>query len=207
MAITEHENGPALRVAGRGRYERGQQRGARFVERRERLCRATARAAWEQRLTALRVIELAGVSATSFYECFDDVQHALAGAQRLAERELGRALRGARGSDFEGCLRSSCEVWLLRCAAERELSSVALVPGRAGLSALGQVFASFVTELMARFELPANGEAVRFTVACAESSARSLVGRGASAGEARQEAECLTAASQRLLPVALPTCA
>ncbi len=81
---------------GRGQYDRRQTREQRLAEQRERLVAATARAfALHGAPSVAQVIEIAGVGRGSFYEYFDDVEHARKAAVSALERRSEQVLRAA----------------------------------------------------------------------------------------------------------------
>jgi len=118
---------------GRGQYDRALTRERRQAEQRERLLLATASAFVQQRPGVSGVIALAGVGRNTFYEYFDDFEHALEAVSTRAQArlELGcrTALERARTpiERLRSISRSWCsallevrdEAAVLLCAAQR----------------------------------------------------------------------------------------
>jgi AcrR family transcriptional regulator len=73
----------------RGLYDRGLSRRERQAAQRERVITALAAlSATEKELSIANVVELAGIGRNTFYEYFDDVEHALTVIKTRALREL-----------------------------------------------------------------------------------------------------------------------
>src|SRR5882724_7581316 len=73
----------------RGLYDRGLSRRERQAAQRERVITALAAlSATEKELSIANVVELAGIGRNTFYEYFDDVEHALTMIKTRALREL-----------------------------------------------------------------------------------------------------------------------
>jgi AcrR family transcriptional regulator len=83
----------------RGQYDRRQPREARLIEQRERLVSATALVLARDSLpTITAVVTLARVSRNTFYEYFDDLEHARTAAVLRAKQRLELGLRQAEQS-------------------------------------------------------------------------------------------------------------
>src|SRR6478609_4100588 len=85
----------------RGRYDRGLSRSERQTAQRERVIAAIAALSAEHReLSVANVVELAGIGRNTFYEFFDDLEHALGATQTRALRDFtaraASALQAAR---------------------------------------------------------------------------------------------------------------
>src|SRR5262245_54605437 len=99
------------RAPRRGRYDRRLSAAARMTEQRARLLRATGVAAANGNLNVSAVVAIAGVSRATFYEFFDDAEHARASAEEWIGLEIARALDVAKSSRWD-VLREICAVWL-----------------------------------------------------------------------------------------------
>ena len=110
---------------------------------RERLLRAVAAAAVEGEPNVSRVAALARAGRASFYEFFDDFEHALATVRATAITSLERALNGAleRERAPYAALRALAAELLATIRASPEASLCALAPGAGNASALGACFA------------------------------------------------------------------
>ena len=96
-----------LPAPGRGKYDRRLPRERRLSEQRERLLAATALVAAAEALPSVAsVVRRAGVGRNTFYEYFDDVEHALDAARASVCRRVEQALREA-----EGRARTPVERW------------------------------------------------------------------------------------------------
>lgn len=99
--------------------------------------RATVRAALEtEPLTVARIVALAGVGRTTFYECFDDVEHALVAAHGAAVAWLRSAcFAGDGGLSLRWCRAVAREPLLVRVAirfdATHDTGSLARLFGEA----------------------------------------------------------------------------
>jgi AcrR family transcriptional regulator len=118
-----------LLAPGRGRYDRRTTPEERLRAQRERLLRAVARAFVEKQANVSRVTELARVGRASFYEFFDDFEHALSAVRSVALDSVERALEQA-------LIRERAPVAALRALASDFLSAVSAWPD-AALVALG----------------------------------------------------------------------
>src|SRR3954470_3553556 len=73
----------------RGRYDRGLSRRERQSAQRERVVAAVIElVASERALNVANVVHLAGIGRNTFYEYFDDIEHALSAIQARAVREF-----------------------------------------------------------------------------------------------------------------------
>lgn len=96
-----------LPAPGRGQYDRRLPRERRLSEQRERLLAATALVAAAEALPSVAgIVRRAGVGRNTFYEYFDDVEHALDAARASVCRRVEQALREA-----EGTARTPVERW------------------------------------------------------------------------------------------------
>src|SRR5438105_1117384 len=85
MKPTELEPAPK-----RGQYDRALSRRERQDAQRERVIAALSALTAENReLSLANIVETAGIGRNTFYEYFDDVEHALATVKARALRELG----------------------------------------------------------------------------------------------------------------------
>lgn len=131
---------------GRGQYDRALTRAERQAEQRERLIRAAAEAYCTGPLTVARVVALAAVGRNTFYEYFDDPEHALALAQGKALRALEARMREASEEARTPLemLRALSRAWFATQDADPVAFRVALrppEPQRPGaLSPAGQLF-------------------------------------------------------------------
>ena len=84
MKRTEIEPAPK-----RGQYDRALSRRDRQAAQRERVITALAAlSAAERELSIANVVELAGIGRNTFYEYFDDIEHALTAIKARVLREL-----------------------------------------------------------------------------------------------------------------------
>jgi AcrR family transcriptional regulator len=132
----------------RGHYDRRQPRELRVVEQRDRLIAATALAfARESAPTIATVVNLARVSRNTFYEYFDDLEHARAAAVLRAKQRVEQALRQA-----EQAARTPVE--RRRALARAWFDWIVAAPAEAGLilrattSALGDGGTRFEAAVM-----------------------------------------------------------
>jgi AcrR family transcriptional regulator len=136
---------------GRGQYDRRQTRDQRLAEQRDRLVAATARAfAFHAAPSVAHVIEIAGVGRGTFYEYFDDVEHARAAAVSAMERAMDKALRAAEARSRTPVerFRSLTAAWLELAEEEPAGALVALrieAGAHATLSPLGVVLDAALT--------------------------------------------------------------
>jgi len=160
----------------RGRYDRALSRRERQSAQRERVMAAIAAlSATDRELSIARVVEVAGIGRNTFYEYFDDLEHALTAIKGRALRELGAridvALQAAR-TPLER-LRALARVWaenLLENPAQMQLALRAQVDSSEAtqLSAVGQHLVRVLSaELDARSALPGLADPLRVAVVAA----------------------------------------
>jgi AcrR family transcriptional regulator len=135
---------------GRGQYDRRQSREQRLAEQKERLVAATARAyALHASPSVAHVIEIAGVGRGTFYEYFDDVEHAGAAAVGATQRRMEHALRAAEARSRTPVerFRALAADWLTVAETDAAGTLVALrvEPGARTLSAIGAAFEAALT--------------------------------------------------------------
>jgi len=126
---------------GRGQYDRRQPREERLYEQRSRLLVATAHAvAREAEPTIGSVVKIAGVSRNTFYEYFDDLEHARAAAAQRAEHQLLELLRGAEAATRTPVerWRALSRAWLQWVNAMPVEAALCLERGRQALSTAGR---------------------------------------------------------------------
>ncbi len=128
---------------GRGQYDRHQTREQRLSEQRDRLLAATARIlVGDGPRNVARVIALAGVGRSTFYEYFDDLEHAqraaLAAVAHRVEESLAAAERRSR-TPVER-LRALAAAWLAEVEDDPAAMLLALVTHRDALSLAGSAF-------------------------------------------------------------------
>jgi AcrR family transcriptional regulator len=173
MKPTELELAPAPK---RGRYDRALSRRERQAAQRERVIAAIAAiSATDRELSIANVVELAGIGRNTFYEYFDDLEHALLAIKSRALGDftprVAAALRAAR-TPLER-IRALARVWaenLLENPAQVKLALRAQAePIEATqLSVLGQHLAGVLSaELDARTALPGLAEPLRVAVVAA----------------------------------------
>jgi AcrR family transcriptional regulator len=110
-------------------------------EQRNRLVAATALAmACEQTPTVASIVKLAGVSRNTFYEFFDDVEHARAAGKVRSQQRLEHALRAAeqRSRTPVERWRALAQAWLDWALDWPVEASLILQGGTAALSAAGR---------------------------------------------------------------------
>jgi AcrR family transcriptional regulator len=160
----------------RGRYDRALSRRERQAAQRERVIAAIAAiSATERELNVSNVVELAGIGRNTFYEYFDDLDHALVAIKSRALRELAArvevALQAAR-TPLER-IRALARVWaenLLENPAQVKLAlqAQAQLKEATQLSALGQYLSGVLNaEREAQSALPGLGEPLRVAVVAA----------------------------------------
>jgi AcrR family transcriptional regulator len=98
--------------------------------------------------TVSRVVAIAGVGRNSFYECFDDFEHALETVREKEARRVTRALAlQLNASDFTERLSGLCWAWIRAIVGEPEAALVALEARATETSApLFSVFAAALAE-------------------------------------------------------------
>jgi AcrR family transcriptional regulator len=166
---------------GRGQYDRSQTREQRLSEQRDRLLAATARILADQPAAGVAaVIELAGVGRGTFYEYFDDVEHARAAAVAAALRRLdhdfvqaeGRArtpverFRALAAAWFDFALREPASLLIALREEPRDAETLSAA-GAAFEAALARCLDALAKSRMA----PAQRDALRLTAAAAVAEA------------------------------------
>jgi len=191
------------RAPARGRYDRGQSRTERFRVQRLRLLAATAQAQLEGVTTVSRVVAIAGVGRNTFYECFDDFEH----AQRAARSEAAKRMRESLDSVAHDERRADelARVWVATVLEEPLLAFAALqISAASSLSELGSAFASALAlEPQESRAVDASARlGLELAAAAAEACARGLVlAAAARAGAlARTPGPALTARAPELEP-------
>src|SRR4051812_25819673 len=160
----------------RGRYDRGLSRRERQAAQRERVIAAIAAiSATDRELSVASVVELAGIGRNTFYEYFDDLEHALSAIKGRALRDFAAraevSLQSAR-TPLER-IRALARVWtesLLENPAQLRLAlrAQAELADATQLSSLGQHLAGVLNaELEARSALPGLAEPLRVAVVAA----------------------------------------
>ncbi|HET7541314.1 MAG TPA: TetR/AcrR family transcriptional regulator [Polyangiaceae bacterium] len=160
----------------RGQYDRGLSRSERQTAQRERVIAAIAALGRENReLSVANVVELAGIGRNTFYEYFDDLEHALAATKTRALRDF--ATRVASAWELARTplqrVRALARAWtecLLENPAQARLALRAQpeVLEVTQLSLLGQHVAALLNaELDARSALPGLAEPLRVTAVAA----------------------------------------
>ena len=160
----------------RGRYDRTLSRRDRQAAQRERVLAAlVAISAAERELSVASVVEFAGIGRNTFYEYFDDLEHALLAIKGRALRDFASrvdtALKTAR-TPIER-VRALARVWtenLLENPAHVKLALRAQAEriDASQLSALGQHLAAVLSaEFDARSALPGLAEPLRVAVVAA----------------------------------------
>lgn len=135
---------------GRGQYDRRQSREQRLAEQKDRLVAATARAfALHAAPSVAHVIEIAGVGRGTFYEYFDDVEHARSAAVGVMQRRMEQALRAAeaRARTPVERFRALAAEWLGVAESDPAGTLVTLrsEPGTRALSPIGAAFEAALT--------------------------------------------------------------
>lgn len=171
----------------RGQYDRALSRRERQDAQRERVIGALAAlGAADRELSIANVVELAGIGRNTFYEYFDDVDHALTVMKARAVRELGARLESrlqTARTPLER-VRGIARAWTESLFVNPALLRLALRPQSeivdpAQLSALGRhLVAALAAQIEARSALPGLAEAVRLTAvgAAFESVSRAHLG-------------------------------
>jgi len=160
----------------RGRYDRALSRSERQAAQRERVIAAIAAiSATDRELSVANVVELAGIGRNTFYEYFDDLEHALLAITGRALRDFAvraeAALQTAR-TPLER-IRVLARVWtenLLENPAQVRLAlrAQAELVDATQLSPLGQHLAGVLSlQLEARSALPGLAEPLRVAVVAA----------------------------------------
>jgi len=160
----------------RGRYDRALSRRERQTAQRERVIAAIASiSATDRELSVANVVEVAGIGRNTFYEYFDDLEHALLAIRGRALSDFASrvtaAMQQAR-TPLER-IRALARVWtenLLENPSQVKLAlrAQAELIEATQLSALGQHIASVLNaELEARSALPGLVEPLRVAVVAA----------------------------------------
>ena len=160
----------------RGRYDRALSRRERQAAQRERVIAAIAAiSATDRELSVASVVEFAGIGRNTFYEYFDDLEHALVTIKGRALRDfaprLAAAMQAAR-TPLER-IRALGRAWaenLLENPAQVKLALRAQpeLTESTQLSVLGQHLAEVLSaELDARSALPGLAEPLRVAVVAA----------------------------------------
>lgn len=141
------------RAPKRGLYDRTVGRGARQSAQRERvLTTLMALVGSEQALNITNIIQLAGIGRNTFYEYFDDIEHALAVLSARALRDfstrLELAARGTRTPTER--LRALARAWAEHLVETPALARVALRPQPA--TVLGTQMSALATQLQKMLE-------------------------------------------------------
>lgn len=160
----------------RGRYDRALTRSERYAAQRERVIAAiTALIASGHALNVGNVVQVAGIGRNTFYEYFDDIDHALVSIKARAlsdfSRRLDAALQNAR-TPLER-VRALSRAWTEHLVEAPTLAKIALRAESAAieptqLSALAQHLVKVLSsDLLAREGLPGIGEPLRVVVVAA----------------------------------------
>jgi AcrR family transcriptional regulator len=154
----------------RGHYDRALSRQERQAAQRERVIGAiVALSTSERELNLINVIERAGIGRNTFYEYFDDIEHAVLAIQVRAVRELATridaALREARTPLTR--MRAVSRAWVENLRDDAPLVRLSLRAQAAAnnstqLSVLGEhIVAVLAAEVDARSALPGLSEPLR----------------------------------------------
>jgi AcrR family transcriptional regulator len=160
----------------RGQYDRALTRRERQVAQRERVIAAiTALISSERALNVANVVELAGIGRNTFYEYFDDIEHALSSIQARALGDFAErasaALQSAR-TPLER-IRALSRAWTEYLVEAPALSQVALRAQPEAIeptqiSALAQHLVVVLSaDLAARSALPGLAEPLRVLLVAA----------------------------------------
>jgi AcrR family transcriptional regulator len=154
----------------RGQYDRALSRRERQAAQRERVITALAAlSATQNELNIANVVELAGIGRNTFYEYFDDIDHALAAINARALRELAKGLDSsmqAARTPLER-IRALARAWSEYLFSDPPLVRLALraqpeALDAAQLSGLGQHLARVLSaQHEARSALPGLADALR----------------------------------------------
>src|SRR6188768_767645 len=157
----------------RGRYDRALSRQARQAAQRERVIAALG--ATDRELSVAQVVELAGIGRNTFYEYFDDLEHALAAIQSRALRDLSLRVESvlpAARTPLER-IRALARAWAENLSenpgqVKLALRAQAELIEATQLSVLGQYLAGLLSaELEGRSALPGLAEPLRVAVVAA----------------------------------------
>ena len=143
-------SGTPVLAPGRGQYDRALTRVQRQAEQRDRLVQAAAHAYATGPLTISRVVNAAGVGRNTFYEYFDDPEHALA----LVEAQALRSLEQRASHELDAArtplekLRALARAWFAELEADPLAFRVALRAGAlvqgVSLTAAGRLLKSLL---------------------------------------------------------------
>jgi len=112
--LRERNPSRVVQAPSRGGYDRARTRAERHAEQRDRLLQAAAEMYDGRLVTVSRIIAHAGVSRNTFYEHFDDAEHALGCVTQRALELLSSAATAAANASrtpFEQ-LRSLAREWI-----------------------------------------------------------------------------------------------
>jgi AcrR family transcriptional regulator len=192
----------------RGQYDRALSRRERQAVQRERVITALAALGVTQKeLSIANVVELAGIGRNTFYEYFDDIDHALAAINERALRELAKELDSsvsAARTPLER-IRALARAWSENLFSDPPLVRLALRPqpeftDAAQLSGLGQYLASVLSaQHEARSALPGLADALRVRAVAAVFDAVSRAHFGPQPMSVEQLQSVLADLSLRLL--------
>jgi AcrR family transcriptional regulator len=186
-----------LRAPGRGRYDRRSTPEERLRAQRWRIMQAVAKAFVERESSVSRVAALSRVGRASFYEFFDDFEHALGIVRSLAIDALERALDSAltRERAPVAALRSLTQEFLDSLQRWPEASLVALASDGGETSPLARSFERalrrwFVAGQSAGLITPtSDSERLLFASGAAEAFARRVAIRAAAGAPAVLDAD------------------
>lgn len=192
----------------RGQYDRALSRRERQDAQRERVMLAlVALSESDRELSIANVVELAGIGRNTFYEYFDDIEHALQGVRARVLRELSVRIEG----ELSGArtplerVRALSRAWAEQLFSSPSLSKLALLaqaPNKepAQLSALAQYVAQVLNaELAARATLPGLADVVRVSVVASMFDALSRAHFGIRSFESEELQRSLADLALRLL--------
>jgi AcrR family transcriptional regulator len=154
----------------RGRYDRALSRRERQAAQRERVITALAALSLaEKELSVANVVELAGIGRNTFYEYFDDIEHALITIKTRALRDLAARLDSTAHTARTPLerIRALARAWSENLFIDPSLVRLALraqseVADPVQLSGLGQHLASVLrAQTEARSALPGLADAVK----------------------------------------------
>ena len=157
----------------RGHYDRALTRHERQAAQQERVLAAVAAVALAGReLSVASVVEHARIGRNTFYEYFDDVEHALAAINGRARRELVTRVESAlllARTPLER-IRALARAWAESVSVNSDFAMLAVSArrGSAELSVLGRcIVAVLEGELESRSALPGLGDRLRTTAVAA----------------------------------------
>jgi AcrR family transcriptional regulator len=160
----------------RGQYDRALSRRERQTAQRERVITALAAlSATERELSIANVVELAGIGRNTFYEYFDDVEHALTAIKTRALRDLVTRLESsvqATRTPLER-IRALARAWAESLFVDPPLARLALraqpeIADAAQLSVLGLHLAGVLSaQHEARSALPGLADTLKVSAVAA----------------------------------------